>query len=105
MKENIEIRFHQTPWNDDYEVAFFAKDGSGSYVSQPLEMRKIKRGEFIEPSARLTKAAMQGLFDQLWKAGFRPADGTGNSGHIEAISRHLEDMRNLVFRNAKKVNP
>lgn len=51
-----------------------------------------------EPAFRLSEATCQNLFDQLWRDGFRPKDGTGNSGHVEALKYHLEDMRKLAFK-------
>lgn len=44
----------------------------------------------------ISRRNIQKLFNDLWLAGFRPTDGTGNSGHIGALNRHLEDMRVIV---------
>lgn len=62
-----------------------------------LTVEEVKIGGFVEPSFRLESREVQELFDDLWKQGFRPKDGTGNGGHVEAIKYHLEDMRRLVF--------
>jgi hypothetical protein len=95
--ESLEIRFHDAPWNDCYEIAFFAKEGGRTWVSEPIAMKERTDHGIIYPTARMSRNAMQGLFNELWKAGFRPKDGTGNSGHVEALKYHLEDMRKLVF--------
>lgn len=97
FEDNLELKFHDSPWLDAYELAFFSKQGGKSFVAAPLELSEYKRGALIQPTARLSRSAMQGLFNELWRAGFRPADGTGNSGHVEALKYHLEDMRRLVF--------
>lgn len=34
--------------------------------------------------------------DELWAAGLRPSDGTGNAGQLGATERHLADMRAIV---------
>jgi hypothetical protein len=49
----------------------------------------------------LSEDDMQAMFNQMWALGFRPLDGTGNSGHIAALEYHLEDMRKLVFKEKK----
>ncbi len=97
MEDNLELRFHDSPWNDCYEIAFFDRSRNKRYVSEPLVMVEHKDAILITPTARLSRAAMQGLFNELWKAGFRPKDGSGNSSTIDALRYHLEDMRKLVF--------
>ncbi len=74
----------------------------------PLEKRIMNKARLVltasendtsmEPTFSLDDAGTQRLFDQLWDMGFRPADGTGNSGHIAALKYHLEDLRKLVFK-------
>jgi hypothetical protein len=70
---------------------------TGAFVEHSI-LKQRKRFEYVAPCAILSEEALQELFNQLWKEGFRPKDGTGNSGHLEAINRHLEDMRTLVFK-------
>ena len=49
----------------------------------------------------ISQETAQQIFNGLWQAGFRPKDGTGNSGHMSALAYHLEDMRRLVFKDKK----
>lgn len=58
----------------------------------------------IQPFMEIGPEQAQELFNKLWQLGFRPKDGTGNGGHIEALKYHLEDMRRLVFDGAKEGN-
>jgi hypothetical protein len=44
-------------------------------------------GEFLA----LPEETAQRLFDELWALGLRPADGTGNGGHIQALNNHLNE--------------
>lgn len=97
MEDSLEIRFHDSPWNDCYEIAFFSKEFGKMFISDPLTMKEHAKHAMITPTARLSRNSMQGLFNELWKSGFRPKDGTGNSGHVEALKYHLEDMRKLIF--------
>ncbi len=39
----------------------------------------------------------QQLMDDLWQCGIRPTEGSGSAGAMAAQTRHLEDMRKLVF--------
>lgn len=96
--QNLEIRFHDSPWNDCYEIAFFTKEGGRTWIGEPVVMKERVTYGVIEPTARMSRTAMQGLFNEMWRSGFRPKDGTGNSGHVEALKYHLEDMRKLVFK-------
>lgn len=97
FEDSLELKFHDAPWLDAYELAFFSKQGKQSFVASPLELKEYKQGTLIQPTARLSRGAMQGLFNELWRAGFRPADGTGNASTVDALHYHLEDMRKLVF--------
>lgn len=103
--KDLKLLFFKAPWSAGYDIGFFAKgiNGDREYVSQPLTMTTVSRGQYVHPTASLTQEAMQGFFDEMWKAGFRPADGTGNSGHIDALKHHLEDMRQLVFKHSVQV--
>lgn len=67
-------------------------------VAKPLIMERTKRGLVTEPCVRLEQNEAQQLFDLLWREGYRPKDGTGNTSHIEAIKYHLEDMRKLALK-------
>lgn len=74
-------------------------------VAEPLVMKRTKRGQITEPCVRLEQNEAQQIFDLLWREGYRPKDGSGNSGHIEALKYHLEDMRKLVFVTEGKPCP
>lgn len=103
MSNTLEIRFHYAPWKNGYEVVFFDQCGGKTFIGAPVVMAEKKsRIANIEPTAMMSYDAMQGLFNELWKAGFRPKDGSGNTSTIEALHYHLEDMRRLVFGESKK---
>lgn len=75
----------------------------GDAEIQPLVLKKQEVRVFApgNPFMEISQDDMQAMFDQLWTLGFRPLDGTGNGGHIEAMKYHLEDMRKLVFKERK----
>jgi len=68
-----------------------------TYSIKDLNMRNI---EF--PALVLDKTKAQQLMDDLWTCGLRPSEGTGSAGALAAVTRHLEDMRTLVFKGSKK---
>ena len=54
----------------------------------------------FQPFLRLTKPEAQELLEELWRAGFRPANGTGSVGELRATQEHLKDMQHLVYEAA-----
>lgn len=94
----VDIRVREDGFNQHYNIAILQKgpNQSRSYVTD-MVLKVIQPGEVIEPVMTLAKSEIQSLFNELWSLGFRPVDGTGNGGHIQALERHLQDMRKLVF--------
>lgn len=68
-------------------------------VAQPLVMSEVEEGREVKPTFELDPTRTQELFNQLWNAGFRPKDGTGSVGQLQATEDHLNDMRKIVFFN------
>jgi hypothetical protein len=58
-----------------------------------LYMQTYPRSSFT-----LERTAAQSLFDDLWKAGFRPTNEIGSEGQLAALQGHLEDMRKIAFQ-------
>lgn len=97
-----QLRLHMDPWNDNVDIAYVETRDGIRYVAQPVEFTRLDHGMAIQaPSFTLEPEQAQELFNGLWQLGYRPKDGTGNSGHVAAIERHLEDMRTLVFKGDK----
>lgn len=98
------IRIFANEWENNYDIGLVLPNdftgGITKYVSS-IEFSEVQLGFQIRPFISLHHDTMQSIFNQLWKLGFRPKDGTGNSGHMEAQKAHLEDMRKLVFNNNK----
>lgn len=96
---DAKLLFQRENWSDDYEFALAYKAGPDMMViAQPLVFEQVPNGALIKTAFTLRRNEMQSLFNKMWAEGFRPADGTGNSGHTEAVKYHLEDMRKLVFK-------
>lgn len=85
---------------DEYAIRIEARYHHENKIllAKDLTLEEVKLGSYPEPTLRLRPEAVQHLFNDLWMQGFRPKDGTGNGGHLDAIKYHLEDMRKLVFK-------
>lgn len=96
-------------WYVEYQLASDAyalrlvdrQEGGTKAVATNVVMENIEPGSYVAPFMTMGADEMQTLFNSMWSEGFRPKDGTGNSGHIEAMKYHLEDMRKLVFKDTK----
>ena len=57
----------------------------------------VPAGVSVRPTADLTHDDAQLLMDGLWDCGLRPVGAAGSAGQLEAVDRHLQDMRRIVF--------
>lgn len=57
-----------------------------------------------EPSLMLTPKQAQALVNSLWDSGIRPEQAKGSSGQLEAVNKHLEDMRKIAFLHIETAN-
>ena len=97
MVKDIHMLIREDFSFNGFVFSFLSGEGEHMHKAKPIEMVPHTRGEYLEPAGVLSHGATQELFDSLWKQGFRPKDGTGNSGHIAAVQYHLEDMRKIAF--------
>ncbi len=74
-------------------------DHQDIYMAQPLEMKKSKVGDAVEPFLEIDKDEAQQLIDSLWDCGLRPSEGSGSAGAMLAVQKHLADMQRIVFKN------
>lgn len=84
---------------DQLAIVICDRTPTQNLVAKPLVFEEHTEGLPKKPTVKLRRAEAQQLFDLLWKEGYRPADGTGNAGHTQALGNHLEDMRRLVFKD------
>ena len=89
---------NSSPWTGQVELLI----KQGKNVATNITFEALPRGSYVKPTLSLEWDDAQAMFNQLWHMGFRPKDGNGNSGHIESMKYHLEDMRTLVFKDMIK---
>lgn len=101
----MEIRAQYSNWYDGLEIAIFERLGDCRVsVAEPITMTvKDDPLQKIKPVVTLERKEAQLLFNDLWQSGFRPTDGTGSAGQLQATENHLEDMKTIVF-HALKIN-
>jgi len=70
-----------------------------------VEREEVEDGAYAEPSVRLTREAAQKLMDSLWDCGLRPVGAAGSAGQLDAVQKHLGDMRRLTFTTLEVTEP
>ena len=103
--EKTEICCWREPWSGS--VKFLLKHRSWTPESSifshasPITLVQLtpkNEGMELPPTFSLNDEATQALMDEIWRAGFRPREGSGSAGSLAATERHLADMRHLVFK-------
>lgn len=107
MNSKVNIRAMVDIFNDDGIKLYFRmrtyEDGAMPYTSipEPITFRHItdKERHTIDqqPTVIITPESAQELMNQLWELNIRPAQAKGSVGQLDAVNKHLEDMRRLVF--------
>lgn len=82
--------------NGNIELRIGREAGDGHDIVRPLQMERIAAGEYVAPAVTLAPDEAQQLMDELWRCGIRPTEGRGSAGQLEAVQRHLEDMRRIA---------
>lgn len=93
----IEIRATRQPAyeGDDIEIHIFDREFHSA--AQPLAMKVVEKGHWIEPTCQISPETAQKLMNSLWECGLRPVAAAGSAGQLSATERHLEDMRTIAF--------
>jgi len=96
--QGLKLLIKDDGYSGTYSIAGRQKATDGYFYLSGVHGVVKSEGLSVEPFLTLQPETIQDFFNQLWQLGFRPKDGTGNSGHIDALKYHLEDMRKLVFK-------
>lgn len=101
MSEHLRIRAQRANYSSNIEIAICTK----THAAKTLTMEPISEAEILYPMATINKNEAQELMDDLWHAGIRPSDGTGNIGQLQATQQHLKDMREITFKKLGMETP
>ena len=96
---------HRDPWSENVEllVALY-ETGKPRAIAKSLEFVEVPEGAPLNPTFTLQGEEAQELMDMLWNCGLRPTQGKQSAGQLEAVERHLADMRNIAF-NKLEIKP
>lgn len=98
------FQIDRRPWDFEYGLYIMIEDGSGSRsFIEGYSLRRCEPGDVSRTPEAMSvrKDDLQQLMDELWRAGFRPSEGTGSAGQLAATQAHLKDMQKLVFEVLK----
>jgi hypothetical protein len=108
------LAVHRRPWGRDTEF-YLIDDRPDGGRSVPHLMQQIgdttswepqQEGfAYAAPSFSIVDENVQELFDMLWAGGFRPREYINEASRIDAVNRHLEDMRTIAFDRLKVSAP
>lgn len=99
------LQFSIQPYNimqAAHEVFMYCRASDGTYMNaRGVEMSPLTAGLRANPALYLEPGELQGLMDELWRAGVRPTEGHASTGQLAAIQAHLADLRTLTFHTLK----
>ena len=89
---------HHDPWTE--KIGFLLvkhETGKPRLIAKPVEFVEIPDGTPRDPTFNLHQEEAQELMDMLWNCGLRPTQSKQSAGQVEAIEKHLADMRQIAF--------
>lgn len=97
---------HRDPWNEVVECLLIHQvSGKPRTVAKPLEFVELPDHRTVEPTFRLQGSEAQELMDMLWNCGLRPTQAKSSAGQLEAVERHLADLRAIAFHKLEIERP
>lgn len=64
-------------------------------------MAEYEEGDYGEPTFFLSADEAQQMMNELWRCGIRPKDGEGSDAQVNALTKHLSDMKTIAFHALK----
>ena len=107
MVKGLGIRGHRNIRHKGF--SFYIQEVRGDKLFEAsTKINMIERDLYTEGTPETTFSisdeAIQVFLDDLWEAGYRPSDGTGNTGQLKATQDHLADMKKIAFHGLKIKN-
>lgn len=93
--DDLQIRVDKNFAALGYSVYIFEQTNGRISICEDIIMRTLEEGQLANPKITLRESQAQQLMDDLWNAGIRPTSAKIHEGTVEAINRHLEDMRKI----------
>ena len=101
MDQDTKITVLRNELYDHDGLRLFVHNTQNKTVAPPVELTDSSdvHDAGFRPTIQFTKEQAQKLVGDLWDLGFRPPQAAGSVGQLAATSKHLEDMRKLVFEH------
>ena len=99
LDQAYEVRaFWNVPPNDTEFVSGRGVSGRGYLSGLTATSVDLKDGPvLIPPFLTLLRHQAQQLMDAMYDAGIRPTNGAGSVGQMDAVQKHLADMRTIAM--------
>lgn len=101
IEPDVFVSKHDHGFSVAFYITGYNEQTGKKYHVEPVQFKEIESNRYRDPSFQTTPEQAQAIFQQMWNLGYRPSDGTGNSGHVGALSKHLDDMRAIVSSKLK----
>ncbi|MEN6367666.1 MAG: hypothetical protein ABFC88_12720 [Thermoguttaceae bacterium] len=103
----VQALAHSEPWTPDVIDIRLVHRRSGfkNAVCKEIVFEEITDGAYYGPSFRLFEQEAQELMDALWNCGVRPTLGKSSIGQVDAVEKHLADMRAIAFATLEIKQP
>lgn len=107
---DVRIKVRSCPYMDAYDLVIYIRGSDGVYhVAEPMELKFKKMGDssaLHEPTLRVDSDVagdlLDALLEEMGRKGIKTQEDSRVEGRLEAMSEHLNDMRQLVFERRIK---
>ena len=96
---------------DRIAIYIMEEDDGKKYCYGTLTRHEVTEGDLIKPAIIFTghmneadPSSLKELMNDLWRLGLRPSEHEPHN-KLEAVEKHLEDMRSIAFHNLKIKKP
>ena len=92
--DELRIRVQRAPWYMGAELLI----ATPTHKMQNAVMVPIDKNlpTDFNDLFQIDDKCAQTLMDDLWASGYRPTEGAGTAGAMQATQKHLDDMRAIV---------
>lgn len=85
----------------EMRIYLYDRKNKKSYQVTGFEVDEKEEGAYSCPIVILDRNTVSITVESLKNAGFVPADLSDKNGEIDALKRHLDDMRQIISKNLK----
>ena len=97
-REEVKFDIMSNPEGFGYGLRIYTRNVNTDAITmvKMLEFEPHERGAIAKPCVAMSRDALQGLCDGLYRAGFKPTDLQSGSEVEQAKDDHLKDLRTAL---------